>query len=375
MKALVIGGTGPTGPFLIRGLLERGYHVTILHRGTHEIDLPTEVAHIHGDAHFPETLAEALGSHTFDLAIAMYGRLRHVAEALRGRTRRFIGAGGVAVYQNWFAPNHSPEGLPYSIPEDAPLVTDPAMDSFACLMVQAEQAVMEGHKEGHYNATVLRFPMVYGGRQLIPGEWSILRRILDGRKHIIIPDGGLVMESRGYAENLAHAVLLCVEQPTRSAGQIYNIADEQAHSVRQWVQLISRAMGHDWELVSMPAILARPAVPYAMFARPGITESGALNHRVMDLTKVKRELGYRDIVPAAEALRRTVQWYLENQPERGGEIEQRLRDPFDYEAEDRLIRAYKRSIRRLQDLYAAPKWRHPYPHPKKSGLLRDEAGR
>ena len=37
MKALIVGGTGPSGPFLANGLIERGYQVTIFHRGTHEI--------------------------------------------------------------------------------------------------------------------------------------------------------------------------------------------------------------------------------------------------------------------------------------------------------------------------------------------------
>ena len=39
MKALVIGGTGPTGPYLVNGLVERGYDVSIMHRGTHDSDL------------------------------------------------------------------------------------------------------------------------------------------------------------------------------------------------------------------------------------------------------------------------------------------------------------------------------------------------
>ena len=56
MKALVVGGTGPTGPYIVNGLLERGYEVAIFHRGTHEIpEIPPEVEHIHGDPHFLET--------------------------------------------------------------------------------------------------------------------------------------------------------------------------------------------------------------------------------------------------------------------------------------------------------------------------------
>ena len=86
MKALVVGGTGPTGPFIIEGLLKRGYRVSIFHRGTHEIELPQEVEHLHGDPHFIETLNHTLGARTFDLTIAMYGRLRYVAEVMKERT-------------------------------------------------------------------------------------------------------------------------------------------------------------------------------------------------------------------------------------------------------------------------------------------------
>ncbi|MDH4364585.1 MAG: NAD(P)H-binding protein, partial [Acidimicrobiia bacterium] len=76
-RTLVIGGTGPTGPFIVNGLRERGHQVTIFHRGTHEIpEIPPDVTHIHGDPHFTETITEALAGHTFDVVIASYGRIR-----------------------------------------------------------------------------------------------------------------------------------------------------------------------------------------------------------------------------------------------------------------------------------------------------------
>ena len=60
MKALVIGGTGPTGPHLIRGLLGRGYDVTMLNRGSRDSDaIPPEVERVKGDPHFPDTLDAA----------------------------------------------------------------------------------------------------------------------------------------------------------------------------------------------------------------------------------------------------------------------------------------------------------------------------
>ncbi len=87
MKALVVGGTGPTGHHIVTGLLQRGYDVVILHRGTHEVpEIPPEVEHIHADPHFRETLMQALTGRFFDVVIATYGRLRFVAEAMRGKT-------------------------------------------------------------------------------------------------------------------------------------------------------------------------------------------------------------------------------------------------------------------------------------------------
>ena len=383
MKALVIGGTGPTGPFILDGLLKRGYEVTILHRGTHEIDLPSEIKHIHGDPHFAETLNQTLGSRTYDLVIAMYGRLRHVAEVMRGRTERLICAGGVGVYKAMLDPDESLNNDSHLIPENAPLICNPEMDGsdkdamyrFTDLMVQSELAVMESHYLGFYSATIFRFPMIYGPRQLVPGEWSVIRRILDGRKKLILPDGGLAIESRGYAENMAHGVLLSVDHPRESAGQAYNIADEDALSPRDWIKIVSDFMNHTFEFVYMPAKLSTPAIPYGMPIRPFALKTGELHHRILDLKKIKTQLGYRDLFKAREGLEKTVQYYLDNPPERGGEIEQRLNDPFNYETEDKLINEYEKALEKLSSIFPVKIWRHPYPHPVKPDVKRDQRGR
>ena len=383
MKALVIGGTGPTGPLILKGLLERGYKTTIFHRGAHEIDLPSEIEHIHGDPHFVETINESLGSHTFDLVIGMYGRLRHVAEAMKGRTERLICAGGVGVYKSWFDPTQPFSDDSFLIPEHAPLTCEPEVNEtemdgfskFSYLMVKSELSVIENHHLGFYNTTLFRFPMIYGPRQLIPGEWSIMRRILDKRKKIIIPDCGLAFESRGYSENMAHGVLLAIDHPEESAGQVYNIADEDVLSVIEIIEIISNEMDHKFEYVNMPASIAAPSIPYGMPIRPFAGINGMLHHRVLDINKIKDHLGYRDLYKAKDGIKKTVQYYLENQPEKGGDIEKRLNDRFDYENEDKLICEYQKSCKTLSKIYTVDEWRHPYPHPKKPGMKLDQSGR
>lgn len=355
MKALVIGGTGPTGPIVVKGLLERSYQVAILHRGTHEVEFPESVEHLHGEPHFIESLKETLGQRTFDLVIGMYGRLRYVAEIMKGRTARFIAIGG-APYRAFVEGEQAHGEVPLFVGEDAPLFWDEKKNKFTYLMTISEEVVMKAHREGAYASTILRFPMIYGPRQVAPREWSIIRRILDGRKRLIIPDGGLKLERRGYAENVAHAVLLTVDKPQESIGEIFNVGDETIWSLRNWVELITYILNYEWELISMPFSMARPSRPYA----------GRNFHWVTDIEKIKTKMGYRDIIPAKEGLRKTLEWYLENRPTSGGELEKHLSDPFDYAMEDKIIRDYQGFEMRIREIASAGyQFRHAYEHPKK----------
>src|SRR5439155_969280 len=117
-RALVIGGTGPTGLPLVRGRVDRGYDVTILHRGTHERDeTPAAVEHLHQDPY--EGLD--LGGRTYDVVVVMYGRLRRIADLTRGIAGRFVSVGGVPAYRGWMNPwLPDPHGLPVPVAEDAP---------------------------------------------------------------------------------------------------------------------------------------------------------------------------------------------------------------------------------------------------------------
>jgi len=115
-----------------------------------------------------------------------------------------ISVGSTNAYRGWFDPITDARIL-IPTPENAPKQTEPESGKFSYRIVEAETAVMESHENGCYNATHFRYPMVYGPHQLAPLVWCIMRRILDGRKRLILPDAGLAIESRGYSENVAHA--------------------------------------------------------------------------------------------------------------------------------------------------------------------------
>ena len=250
-------------------------------------------------------LRAVLGDEAFDVTLATYGRLRSIAEVMVGRTGRLLSVGGVPVYKGFFDPAiHQPPGLPVPIREDAPLATEDD-DGKSYRIGRTEQLLFETHP----TATHFRYPYVYGPRQLAPREWCIVRRILDGRPFLVLPDDGLSLITFGYVDNLAHALLLAVDQPEASMGEIFNCGDDERLTIRQVAEIISDELDHDWELVGMPADLAVPARPLQMGYRS--------LHRVMDTAKLRERLGYRDVVPAREAVRRAARWLVENPPERG----------------------------------------------------------
>jgi nucleoside-diphosphate-sugar epimerase len=268
----------------------------------------------------------------------MYGRLRRIAELTAGRVGQFVSVGGVPAYLGWMNPwSFDPAGLPVPVREDAPVVDQPENDEKGYRIVRTETAVFAHHPR----AAHFRYPYVYGPHQLAPREWLVVRRILDGRDRIVVADDGLTLHHHGYTENLAHALLLAIERPDAAAGKLFNIGDEEVLSVRQVVELIAAELGHRLEIISMPFELAVPARP--LLAQPSPT------HRVLDIGRVRTELGYHDAVPARRAVAATARWLVEHPCARGGQEELVLTDPFDYAAEDRLIEAWLAASRALPD--------------------------
>lgn len=365
-RALVVGGTGPTGPFIVNGLRERGYRVAIFHRGTHEIDeIPGDVEHIHGDPHFAETIAAALAGRTFELVVASYGRVRLLAAALAGRTGRFIAIGGYAVYRGWVDPYAlSPPGLASPIPEEAPVVASEAEQRFPWLIAQTETAVFQHHPD----ATVFRYPYVYGAHQIRPREWPIIRRLLDGRREIILPHFGMHLSTHGWAGNLGHAVLLAVDKPEIAAGRVYNCGDLEQLTLTQIVEVIAATLGRSCEVVPVPYQVAGPHRSLVL---------SPVGHQLLDLTRIRTELGYTDVLGVREAIAMTTKWYVDNPPPRDGDVERALGDPFDYDSEDRLIAAWRKGVELMAAVHPDHHhaYSHPYAHPRDAGGERDQKGR
>ncbi len=333
MKILVIGGTGPTGPYIVNGLVERGHDITILHSGRHELDaLPDEsvVPHIHADAFSEDAFREAIAGREFDVVFAMYGRLRSIAEVLRDRVERLISIGGIAIYAGFSDPESDvwPRGVLLPAREDSALAGSEAAIKIRKIR-ETEDLVLEVHP----TATHLRYPYIYGPNQILPTEWPIVRRALDKRPHLLLSDGGLTVMTAAFAGNAAHAVLLAFDHPEASQGQIYNVGDDRQFDRFMQAQIVADELGHEWEILSVPHELARPNYP--------ALQHHSSSHRIVDTSKIREQLGYRDVFDPEAALRETVRWQRDNLRGNSESVEKILQDPFDYAAEDEFVSSYR----------------------------------
>lgn len=331
MDILVIGGTGPTGPHIVNGLVDRGHTVTILHTGNHEVDtIPAHLEHIHTDPFDEQAFASSIEGRTFDVVFAMYGRLRSIVSVLEGRTPRLFSIGGVPVYRGFAEPDlEFPTGMRLPATEDLPIVSDERSGPKPLKIAEAEELVFSHHP----NATHFRYPYIYGPNQVLPREWCIVKRALDGRRPLIMADGGLTLMTSAYVQNATHTVLLAVDRIDASAGQVYNVGDDRLFSQRQIAEIVADELDHEFEYVSLPWEQAEPNAPWM--------HNHSTTHRVLSTEKARTELGYRDLVDPIEGLRSTIRWQVEHLPSDPTAVA-RLQDPFDYDAEDALLDAYSR---------------------------------
>jgi nucleoside-diphosphate-sugar epimerase len=126
---------------------------------------------------------------------------------------------------------------------------------------------------------------------------------------------------RGYVENIAHAIALATTDD-RAAGRIYNVAEEQHYTEFEWAARLARAMNYGGKLLTAPT----DRLPKSLQA-----DIDSRQQMIADSSRIRRELGYAEVVPEDVALERTIKWELVNAPK-----DSKIED--EYAVEDALIK-------------------------------------
>lgn len=321
MKILVTGGTGFTGKALVKRLIDLGHEVVSL---DYQEGLKTDEIRAWGakvvigsvvDRAVVESCMEgveivhhlAAAFRELDVPNSFYdevnvGGTRNVLEAaFKVGVKKFIYTSTCGVHGNV---DHPPGD------ENAPI--KPA-DYYQRTKYEAEPLVMDYHRKG-MASVILRPAAIYG-----PGDperfFMIFKRVRKG----VFPmfGSGRTLYHPLYIDNLVDAMILAME-PGKGDGEAYLIADEDYVEIETLVHKIATALGvsvriphfpilplmiagHLCETVCKPFKITPPIFPRRV--------DWYRQNRAFNISKAKRDLGYRPLIGLDEGLRRTGQWY------------------------------------------------------------------
>lgn len=343
MRILLIGGNGFIGRFVIAALQQQGHVLAVFHRGT--TAAPSAVNEIRGDRH--QLGASATGMRRFapdvviDLVISSGAQAEELMNIFRGATRRVVMLSSIDVYRA-VGVSHGTENGPL---QEVPLTEESELrrnlhpyppESMQVLRktfpwvtddydkIPAEHVVMN---DPELPGTVLRLPMIYGPGDRLHRFYPVVKRIADGRSHIIFAEPLAAWHSpRGYVENVAAAIALAATDD-RAARRIYNVCEEPSFSELEWSRKIASATRWEGEFVTLPVERTPPHL---------MRLGNAAQHWTASSTRIRRELGYKEPVAIDEAIQRTIRWELANPPDD-------VLAQFDYAAEDAAVADRRRA--------------------------------
>jgi nucleoside-diphosphate-sugar epimerase len=323
-RAFLLGGSGQTGRALIPRLQQRGWEVVVASRGEREV--PAGVEHVSVDRSNEGALEAAIGDGAGVLVDFAAFEPEHAEQllALRDRVGSLVVLSSAAVY---FPEDDSDFArLPVPIAERTETLA-PGPDGYATKKRAIELALLE---QDALPATLIRPGAIHGPWSTWAREWYFVKRVLDGRRAIVLAYRGASRFHPISVHNLAELIWLAAERPGR---RVLNAGDPAPPTVIEIARAISTNMEHDWAEV----LIDEPV------GSVGETVWSTPHPVVLDMTDAEFELGYRPVTTYEQALPETVAWLVEATRDRDWRevlpTTAKIMDgSFDYAAEDELIR-------------------------------------
>jgi len=165
--------------------------------------------------------------------------------------------------------------------------------------VQEEMGLMIGSTYG-INTTILRFFLVYGSRQALSNPYTgvcsiFSSRLLHGKPPIIFEDGN---QSRDFVnvDDVCQALLLSIDKKAAD-GEIFNVGTGLPITIKEVAEIITKKIN--------PSLKPIYNQQYRV---------GDIRHCVADISKIKRELGFKPSKTFKQGINEVIDWIKQQKP-------------------------------------------------------------
>jgi len=284
MKVLVIGGTRFIGAHLVTRLAAAGSNITVFHRGQSSNPILPNVRHVrHSAAEYPITFFPLeIASENWDIVVHMVlmgeADARSAVETFTGKTGRFVMVSSSDVYRAYGRLTRSEPGAPDPIPlgENAPLRESRypyrgQEDQLGAFARDYEKILAERIVVGQDTLpwTILRLPKVYGRED--NGDLATVYGFARAPEW---------RWTHGAVENVAVAIECAAKHAGGERG-IFNVGEERTPTMAE-------------RLSNLPTSPEEP---------PALPPFDFTQDFVLDTRRLRNDLGFRDVVDEAEAMR------------------------------------------------------------------------
>jgi UDP-glucose 4-epimerase len=216
-----------------------------------------------------------------------------------GTVNVLIAARDAKVRRVVYAASSSAYGDTPTLPKQEEMPPNP-ISPYAVAKLAGEYYMVSFYRCYGLETVSLRYFNVFGPRQDPSSPYSgvlakFVMQMLRGEQPTVFGDGS---QSRDFThiDNTVEANLLAATAPAAAAaGRVFNIATGTRVDLNQAFELLKKLTGYSGTLQYAPE------------------RHGDIKHSLADISRAERELGYKPKVNFAEGLRRTIEWYRQQE--------------------------------------------------------------
>ena len=293
MNILVLGGTYFIGRALVELLMLNKYSISLLNRGSRKT-ANSGVLSITADRHVYSELENGLRGKSFDVVIDLSGYNRNdvslILDCLKGRIGQYIFCSSIAVCSK--PPAYWP------ITEGHEKCSSFGESEYGYNKWLAEECLFQQSQKNSLAVSIVRPVYVYGPYDYSKRLDYFFSRILDGLPVVLAGNGENIVQF-GYVYDLCRAIIALIGNKS-AYGQAFNISGRELVTTKQFVTLVSQAIGRDVDL----RFIADDSTQTD--ERSTLTSK----HHFADISKAELLIGIVPNVSLTEGIKTTAQWYV-----------------------------------------------------------------